>query len=41
MARSKAHDQIKSVKNKLAKKKKHAQANRTRRRERSKRKRVC
>ena len=40
MARSKKHNQIKTVKNKLTKKKKHAQANRIRRRERKKHKRI-
>ena len=41
MARNKAHDHIKSVKGKLTKKKKHAQANKIRRRARKKTKRVC
>ena len=41
MARNKAHDHIKSVTKKLTKKKKHAQANRIRRREKKKSKRVC
>lgn len=41
MARTKAHDHIKSVKRKLTKKKKHAQANRIRRKARQKIKRVC
>lgn len=41
MARSKAYEHIKSVTNKLTKKKKHAQANRIRRRALKKTKRVC
>ncbi len=41
MARNKAHDHIKSVTGKLTKKKKHAQANRIRRKTRQKSKRVC
>lgn len=41
MARNKALDHVKSVKGKLTKKKKHAQANRIRKKIRKKTKRVC